>query len=291
MKYFILLTLFSISLFSAEAFISAQDLHDKIGSDKLTVLDVGSHGVYHKGHIPTAKYVNIAQYCKRVGDHYEMQEIPHLVKLIRQLGIENDSYVVIYDHNSPNGLLNASYFALVLHRLGHTNLSILNGSYEEWLYEYDGTKVVSAITPSNFVAHPNNELIVDSHYVAQHIDKATTLDARVSKYYFGTYKSPGVYRLGHIEGAVSSYWKNSFLSDNTLAEREILEAIYLHGLKLDPEEEVILYGLDGYEASMNWYVLSKVFNFKKLKVYDASIQEWGNQENTAMVTYAWESPK
>ncbi len=261
MKIFTLLTLFVLSLFSAEAFISAKDLHDKIATDHLVILDVGSHKAFHKSHIPTAIHVQMQEWCKFVEDHYEMQDIPHLVKLVRQLGIENDDYVVIYDHNTPNGLLNASYIALALNRLGHTNLSILNGSFEEWLYEYEGVDIITTKEPSTFQAHPNHTLIVDDDYVAAHLANATILDARVSKYYFGAYKSPGVYRLGHIKGATSTYWKNSFLSDNTLAEREILEAIYLQGLKLTPEKEIILYGLDGYEASMNWYILSKVFNF------------------------------
>ena len=288
MKIFIFLLLFSISIFSAEAFISAQDLHIKIGSDKLVVLDVGSHSVFHKSHIPTATHVHMQRWCKLVDGHYEMQDIPQLVKLVRQLGINNDSYVVIYDHNSPDGLLNASYIALALHRVGHTNLSILNGSFEEWLYEYEGVQTVTARERSSFAAHPDRSLIVDSEYVTDNIGKVPQLDARVSKYYFGTYKSPGVYRLGHIKGAVSSYWKNSFLSDNTLAEKEILDAIYLQGLKLNPEKEVILYGLDGYQASMNWYILAKVFNFTKLRVYDASIQEWANDDTSPMVAYAWE---
>ncbi len=288
MKIFILLILFGLSLFSAEAFINAKDLHDKIGNDHLVVLDVGSHKAFHKNHIPTAIHVQMQQWCKLVNDHYEMQDITHLEQIVRQLGIANDDYVVIYDHNTPDGLLNASYIALALHRLGHTNVSILNGSFEEWLYAYEGVDTVTTREPSTFVAKPNDTLIVDSDYVETHIDRATILDARVSKYYYGVYKSPGVYRLGHIKGATSSYWKNSFLSDNTLAEREILEAIYLQGLKLTPDKEIILYGLDGYEASMNWYILSKVFNFTKLSVYDASIKEWGNQDDRPMVAYAWE---
>lgn len=291
MKLFIFLTLFSISLFSVEAFIGAEDLQSKIGSDKLVILDVGSHNVYHKSHIPTATHVHMQQWCKLVDDHYEMQDVHHLVKLVRQLGITNDSHVVLYDHNSPDGLLNASYIALALHRLGHTKLSILNGGYDEWLYEYKGVQTVVKGKRSNFTAHPERDLIVDGQYVQAHIDKIPMLDARVSKYYFGTYKSSGVYRLGHIKGAVSTYWKNSFLSDNTLAEIETLQAIYLQGLKLDPDDEILLYGLDGYQASMNWYILSRVFKFKNLRVYDASMQEWGNSDRAQMVSYAWESPK
>jgi 3-mercaptopyruvate sulfurtransferase SseA len=63
------------------------------------------------------------------------------------------------------------------------------------------------------------------------------------------------------------------------------------GFKLDTDEEVILYGLDGYQASMNWYILQGVFNFKNMKVYDASLLEWGNNEERAMVSYAWEVHK
>ena len=156
------------------------------------------------------------------------------------------------------------------------------------LYDYTGVRTVVKEKISDFIAHPKDDIIVDATYVDTNIDKIPMLDARVSKYYFGTYKSSGVYRLGHIKGAVSTYWKNSFLSDNTLAERETLNAIYVQGLNLNPDDVVLLYGLDGYQASMNWYILSRVFKFKDLKVYDASMQEWGNLERSKMVSYAWE---
>jgi len=291
MRPFLIALFFTIPLFGAEAFISAEELHDRLASDKLVILDVGSHHTYHQGHIPGALHVDISLWCRQVDNHHQMQEVPRLVDLVRALGIENDSYVVIYDHNTPNGLLNASYLALALHRLGHTSVSILNGSYDEWLFAYEGATTVTNTRPSNFVAHPNNDLIVDSSYISKKLTKVPLLDARPYRFYYGVFKSPGVYRLGHIKGAMSCYWKNCFLSDNTLADREILEAIYLKGFKLDKDEEVILYGLDGYQASMNWYILQGVFNFKNMKVYDASLLEWGNREESAMVSYAWEVHK
>ena len=288
MKYFLFLILFSLPLFSTDAFISAENLHNNIGNKTLKILDVGNLKLYRESHIPTAVHVDMAEWCKLVGEHYEMQDLKTLLKLVQKLGIENDSLVVIYDHNRPNGLLNASFIALALYRLGHTNFTILNGSFEEWLFEYEGISGEVIATPSHYTPTYKESVIVDSDYVEHHILKVPMLDARVSKYYFGTYKSPGVYRLGHIKGAKSSYWKNSFLSDNTLAEPAILDAIYLQGLQLEANNEVLVYGLNGYEASMNWYILSRVFGFNKLKVYDASLQEWGNRDETAMVAYAWE---
>ena len=288
MKLFLFLILLSLPLFSTEAFISAENLHEKIGTKTLKILDVGNVKLYRENHIPTAVHVDMAEWCKPVDEHYEMQDRNTLLKLVQKLGIENDSLVVIYDHNRPNGLLNASFIALALHRLGHKNFTILNGSFEEWLFVYEGVKGETIATHSNYRPSYNDDVLVGSAYVKKHIDKVPMLDARVSKYYFGTYKSSGVYRLGHIKGAKSSYWKNSFLSDNTLAERAILEAIFLQGLALEADKEVLVYGLNGYEASMNWYILYKIFGFSKLKVYDASLQEWGNHDETAMVAYAWE---
>ena len=288
MKAFLIALCFALPLLGAEAFISAQKLHSRLDSDRLVILDVGSHSTFHKGHIPTALHVDITLLCREVGGHYEMQEIPQLVELVRRLGIRNDSYVVIYDHNTPDGLLHASYMALALHRLGLTEVSILNGSYDEWTYEYDGVTTIATRAPSDFAPCPVSGLIVDSSYVAQKMTKVPILDARHAKYYYGIYKSPGVYRLGHIKGAMCSYWKNCLLSDNTLAEKELLEEIYLKGFGLDPDEEVIVYGLDGYQASIIWYILQGVFHFKNLRVYDASLMEWGNADESEMVRYAWE---
>jgi len=33
---------------------------------------------------------------------------------------------------------------------------------------------------------------------------------------------------------------------------------------------------------MNWYVLTKHLNFKNVKIYDASMKQWGNLDDTPM---------
>jgi thiosulfate/3-mercaptopyruvate sulfurtransferase len=54
---------------------------------------------------------------------------------------------------------------------------------------------------------------------------------------------------------------------------------------------MMAYCTAGLEASMNWYVLTQVLNFKDVKFYDASMKEWGNRDDTPMNTYRWESCK
>ena len=289
MKTFILLLLSTLSLFGAPAFISAEALLEQIDDPELVIIDVGSHQDYHTSHIPHARHLNIAQLCRSVDDHHEMQSVSQLVKTIESLGITNNSYVVIYDHNKEDELLNTSYFALALHRLGHQKLSILNGSFEEWLFDQKGTTKIEKITLSQYIPSENKTLLVGYNYVYQKIDKVPMIDARVSKFYYGMYKSPDVYKLGHIKGSMSSFWKNSFLSDNTLAEPYILESIYVDGMKLQKDEEIIVYGLNGYQASMNWYILSAELGFKDVKVYDASMKEWGNVRRSPMIAYAFET--
>ena len=95
-------------------------------------------------------------------------------------------------------------------------------------------------------------------------------------------------RPGHIKGAMSSFWKDKFLKDETLRSDDELKEIFLTGYGLNSEDEVILYCTGGLEASMNWYLVYSYLGFKNAKIYDASMREWGNIDDTPMERFKWE---
>ncbi len=56
----------------------------------------------------------------------------------------------------------------------------------------------------------------------------------------------------------------------------------------DPKKNVITYCTGGLETSMNWYVLHRVLEFSKARLYDASMKEWANDTDTPLTKYRWE---
>jgi len=137
-------------------------------------------------------------------------------------------------------------------------------------------------TSGNFIAKFNPNILVDMEYVKAHLGKTPMIEARPLKYFNGSEQSKGVKRVGHITGAQSSFWLDKFNADETLKSDKELEKIFYTDHKLDKNKEVIAYCTGGLEASMNWYILNNYLKFKDVKIYDASMKQWGNLDDTPM---------
>lgn len=291
MKTLFLILFATLTLGANEAFISADNLESLLKEkNNIVLLDVGSEEDYKKGHIPGAQHTAISKWRKKVAMHNLLREDSELVTEMRKLGINDDSHVIIYGHNKKKEALMSSYIALALISQGMKNVSLLDGAYGEW--EYDEERPIQLkVTPikkGNFTPHVDRNFIVDKTYVKNHINKIPMLEARPPQFYYGTLRSQGVKRYGHIPGAMSSNWKDKFTLDQMLKSDKILNEIFVDGYNLKKDKEVLLYCTGGLEASMNWYILSQKLGFTDAKIYDASMREWGNLKDTPITRYKWE---
>jgi len=282
---FLLLSVFSfVYLFSWDAFVNPSELREMITKKNVVLLDTTDEKTFNKGHIPSAQRADISDFRKQVGSYQLMRSSKEIQKVARSLGINNNSTVVLYGHNKPKELLKASYIALALITNGLQKVSILNGCYEGWLFDYENfiSKAKNNKENGNFTAKLNPNILVDLKYVKNHIGKVPMIEARPLRYFNAKAQSKGVKRLGHIAKAQSSAWGNKFEHDRTIKSKKELEEIYLGTNHLNPNKEVITYCTGGLEASMNWYILSQHLHFKDVKLYDASMREWGNRDDTPM---------
>ncbi len=284
----VLLTLiFSIGyLIASPAFISATNLKAKLDQKNLVILDVTDKTTYKAGHIPNAINIDVFKFRTKVQGYQLMKSSAEVQAIARSLGINNNSKLVIYGHGKPKELLKSSYVALALLTNGLKNISILDGGYSDWLYEnpeLTSTKT-STIIKGNFIAKHNPDILIDINYVQNNLHKIDMIESRPKVYYDGEKQSSGVRRLGHIPGSKSSFWKDKFDSEDSVLSKSNLEEIYLKDNKLNKNNEVIVYCTGGLEASMNWYILTQYLGFKNAKVYDASMREWGNRDDTPLVT-------
>ena len=288
MKILFTFFLSALSLLANNAFISAEDLYKKLNQKNLVILDTTNLENYKKGHIANALQVEISSFRhKAEGKYLLMNSSQKIQNVVQSLGINNDSEVVLYGHNNPKELLKASYIALALITNGFDNVSILDGGYTRWEKLFANTDdAISTQTPTpkkgNFIAKYNPNILVDIQYVKSNIGKVSMIEAREKKYFDGSVQSNGVKRLGHIKDARSSNWKDKFNKDNTLVNDSKLKSIFIEDNKLNANNEVITYCTGGLEASMNWYILTQYLDFKDVKLYDASMKEWGNLDDTPM---------
>lgn len=288
MKLLLTLLFFTLSVFANDAFIKPEDLYKKLHDKNLVIIDTADTQNYEQGHITNARRADISAFRHWVDDTYMLMNSPHEIQnAVQNLGINSDSFVVLYGHNNPKDILKASYIALALIVNGFENVSILDGGFSEWKNQLlDKEDAITLQTPTykkgNFKAKYNPNILVDMQYVKAQIGKVAMIEARPKKYYDGAEQSPGVKRLGHISGAKSSFWRDKFNQNETLKNDKELKSLFLQENGLESNNEVIAYCTGGLEASMNWYILTQYLDFKDVKLYDASMKEWGNLKNTPM---------
>jgi len=284
MKLLFLFLSTSIFLFSSTAFIKPHELRKLIIKQNTILLDTTDEETFKEGHIPSAIRVDASAFRKQVGPYKVMKSSREIQKFFRSFGVNNNSHVVIYAHSKKKELLKAGYVALALVVNGFTNISILDGGYTEWLDEYDNfiSTAQKNIKQGNFKAKFNPNILVDLKYVHKNIGKVSMIESRPKRYYDAEAQSKGVRRLGHIPKAKSSFWGDKFGSDAMLKEDAELKKIYINQDKLMKDREVVVYCTGGLEASMNWYILHQHFHFKNVKIYDASMREWGNRDDTPL---------
>jgi len=284
MKFLLVLVLSSVYLLSSSAFITPHELREMIIKKNVVLIDTTDEKTFNKGHIPSAVRADMSSFRKQVGPYQLMKSPAEIQKIARSLGINNDSRVVFYGHDKHKELLKASYMALAFVANGLEHVSILNGAYEGWLFDYEDfiSKVKNEKKQGNFTAKYKPNILVDLKYVRNHIGKVSMIEARPLRYFNAEAQSSGVRRLGHIAKAQSSAWSNKFKPNKTIKSNKELEDIYLNTNHLNQDKEVITYCTGGLEASMNWYILDQHLNFKDVKLYDASMREWGNRDDTPM---------
>ena len=273
-------------------FTSPLKLKKILNHQNTIILDVDDINIYKKGHIIGAIHVDVSSYITKEQNPYKLMKPESSIKnKIIDLGINKDSKVVIYSHNTKKGILNSSYLAFVLITFGFENVSILDGGYMAWVFENErlvSSKRSKSKDDGNFLPQKNHNVIASQKYILDNLSNITMLDAREAKYYYGTHKSKKIKEFGHISGAKSSYYGDKFLIDSTLRKKNELNDIYYKGHKLKQNDNIVVYADNVFKASMEWYVLYKVMRFQNTKIYEASLLEYFNEKNNPKSRFIWE---
>jgi thiosulfate/3-mercaptopyruvate sulfurtransferase len=216
-----------------------------------------------------------------------MKPIEEIQDYLDKLGLDSNSHVVIYSHNTKKGVLYSSYLAFLLIYNGFENVSILDGGYLAWIFAYDFliSRDKNKSNRGSFEFKTNDLVMAKLEDINE--SENVIFDARSEKKYFGVKKSKDIDNLGHIKGAKTAHWLNNFLSDNTIRGDEDLKSIYVKGYKLNRDSHIIVYGENSLDASMLWYVLYQKMGFKHTKLYEASLLEWSDK-NMPMERFIWE---
>ena len=135
MKYLLILAISIFKLSAFDAFITPSELKMSLSDKNLIIIDVADSFTYKKSHIKDAIHADVSKFVNHESPYSLMNPVEVIQNELKELGINRDSKVVIYSHNTEEGVLNSSYAALILLYSGFENISILDGGYMAWVFE------------------------------------------------------------------------------------------------------------------------------------------------------------
>jgi thiosulfate/3-mercaptopyruvate sulfurtransferase len=265
--------------------ITAEALKTKLGTAGLVVLDIrsaidGSDAeTYARGHVPGALHSDYDKAGWRVtrnGLPFMLPSVAQLEKLIGELGIDEDSQVVVIPAGvsaTDFGAAARVYWTLKL--TGVRNLSILDGGYAAWVAaKYPVETGTNTPSPTIFTATIDNSIVAEASDVARisASGQGALVDARPPLYFDGKIKADAAAAYGHIPGAISIDSAN-FYDDRTNRLKTPAEVAAIAS-KIPAQGPVVNYCNTGHWSATNWFVLSELLGRKDVKEYYGSMVDW-----------------
>lgn len=253
--------------------ISANELADQIGDDKLRVIDCRWSLVepplgkqqYDAGHIPTAQYIPLEPALSDPAGSRGRHPLPDKQRFAETLGshaIDNDCSVVAYDDGSCTF---ACRFWWMLRWVGHSNVRVLDGGLHQWVDQGNAVTVDSVepqstqfeIRPSLTKSCGPADLLEGEHKL---------IDARSHDRFLGQNETID-HTAGHIPGAVCYPFDGNQSAD----KRFIRDPDRF--TTLDPNESIVCYCGSGVSATHNIMALL-LAGYPEPILYPGSWSEW-----------------
>jgi thiosulfate/3-mercaptopyruvate sulfurtransferase len=252
----------------------------------LRLIDFGRKGAdYRAAHIPGAAFMDRQAVWNKVnGIPGMLPPVETMVAELEKAGVSNDSTVVIYDNNSG---LWASRLFWALAYLGHEDIHILNGGWTKWIHENRAVQTASYLPPrGKFIPHIQPDLLATGNWILENLNnpELQIIDTRSLKEHAG--EDVRAARGGHIPGAVNINWISNLKSDGskTFAPKAKLTNLY-DSRKISKDKIIVTHCQTGVRGTHTYFVL-KHLGYPRVRVYDGSWAEWGNNIRTPVITEA-----
>jgi thiosulfate/3-mercaptopyruvate sulfurtransferase len=196
-------------------------------------------------------------------------------KACQQLGIHQDSQIVIYDFY---GIYTSPRARWLFKAMGHDQVAVLDGGLPAWIRAGFPVEPIREETyhPGNFKAHFQPELVRNAKYVLDHLNDPSVkvLDARGEGRFSGQAPEPreGM-KSGHMPNAINLPYKK-VLKDGRLLPKEEMKELF-DSLNLGNASLTFSCG-SGISACIIM-LASELVNDNPKSVYDGSWSEWGQQ--------------
>jgi len=273
----------------ADPLVTPQWLNRHHADTDLVVLDIrsaidgGGAQAYAAGHIPKSVHSDYDKAGWRVTRNnvpFMVPTVPELEKLIGELGIDEDSHVVVVPAGvSVLDLGSATRTYWTLKYAGVKNISILDGGIAAWrtagLPLETGT---NAPSPKIFTATVDKSILVEAADVESIEGQggATLVDARPASFFLGKEKAPASKAYGRIPGALNIDSAEFYDPESNRLKPQAALAVVAN---IAPAGPVVNYCNTGHWASTVWFVFHELLGRKDAKLYAGSMVEWTSNDS------------
>ena len=251
---------------------STSDNHNVI------IVDLCSDALYRQKHVPGAVHLQPGALMAGTAPYPgKLPAMAQLENIIRYLGIDTHSHLVIYDDEGGGW---AGRFAWTLDLLGFQNWSYLNGGIVAWIKEGFVTEAEAnqPVASDSSVSIINPAVLISADDIIGQLGQPdfAVWDARSPGEYSGNMVRSA--RGGHIPGAINIEWTGLMDSQRNLRIREDAEAI-LRNAGLGRDKAVATHCQSHHRSGFT-YMVARILGYKKISAYDGSWAEWGSLDHT-----------
>lgn len=274
-QFLLLLLGLSAAAHAAPVLVDGDWVAARLDDPAVVLVDIGDADQYSRFHLPGALHLPYGALLKPVPakPYATRLDDGELTRLLGGLGIRRTHHVVIYD---DTGALNAGRLFWELERIGHPQVSVLDGGLVAWILQ--GRKVVNAPAERKPVAYGvagggrNNEATLTDVKRAAGGTGPLLLDVRTREEYVGDPRQP---RSGHVPGARLWPWEQAvdgaggYKRADTAALRQSLG----RAGATDAKHPIIAYCRTGHRAAQTYLTLRSL-GYEDVRLYANSMMEY-----------------
>ncbi len=250
--------------------------------DGVMVVHVAEAGAFHLAHLPGAILVEPRELVDGTPPAPGRLPDPNrLQALFGRIGYRGDEHIVAYDDEGGGW---AGRFLWTLDVIGHQRWSYLNGGIQAWHGE--GLELDSgpgaAITPTTPDLTVHAGPIAELPDVLAAIDDPQQIiwDVRSAEEYRG--EKSGARRAGHVPTAINQDWLQLMDPARQMRLIEDLET-RLAAIGVDRSKRVITHCQTHHRSGLS-YLVGRLLGFREIRAYHGSWAEWGNRDDTPVVS-------
>jgi len=259
---------------SVEPMVSTAWVQAHLTDPKVRIVFTGDRGVYDRGHIPGARFIDHMDTVAMAGNEHRMLPPAELARVLAaKAGVSDGTHVVLYG-DTP---MQTGWLYMTLAAVGHeSDVSMLDGSINLWRAE---ERPVSTETPvsaaGTLTVRPAPDVIVDAKYVKERLESPAVkiLDVRTTM----------EWNNGHLPGATLILWQDLYADQRMqkFKTADEIRALITTKAGLSPNQSVVTYCAVGLRASL-MYFAARVAGIPA-RVYVGSWQDWQRDSGNPIV--------